>query len=275
MDMNGKTALVTGATDGVGRYVALKLAKAGARVIVHGRDEARANSLADEISRDGAGSAAIRIADLSSLEEVRRLADSIASSESGLDLLLNNAGIGSQNGGPHRQTSVDGHELRFAVNYLSHFLLSYRLLPLLKLRPSSRIVNVASLGQSPIDFSDVMLENRYDGSKAYGQSKLSQIMFTVDLAKELEPSGVTVNALHPATYMYTTMVRAAGTTPMSTVKQGGDAILRLATAAHVSGTTGRFFNGLSPATPHSQAADDGDRARLRTLSFELSGLTPT
>jgi NAD(P)-dependent dehydrogenase (short-subunit alcohol dehydrogenase family) len=272
MDMHGKTALVTGATDGVGRYVALKLANAGARVIVHGRDEARANSLAEEISRNGAGTAAIQIADLSSLEEVRRFADSVASSQSGLDLLLNNAGIGSQNGGPHRQTSIDGHELRFAVNYLSDFLLTYRLLPLLKSRPNSRIVNVASLGQSPIDFSDVMLEKRYDGSRAYGQSKLSQIMFTVDLARELEPSGTTVNALHPATYMNTTMVRAAGTTPMSTIEQGGDAMLRLATVADVSKTTGRFFNGISEATPHSQAADDGARGRLRALSFELVGL---
>ncbi|MDR6660849.1 NAD(P)-dependent dehydrogenase (short-subunit alcohol dehydrogenase family) [Tardiphaga robiniae] len=274
MDMHGKTALVTGATDGVGRYVALKLATAGARVIVHGRDEARANSLAEEISRIGQGSVAIHIADLSSLAEVRRFADVVAASEPGLDLLLNNAGVGSQNGGPQRQTSVDGHELRFAVNYLSHFLLSYRLLPLLKSRSRSRIVNVASLGQSPIDFDDVMLEKRYDGSRAYGQSKLSQIMFTVDLAKELEPSVITVNALHPATYMNTTMVRAAGTTPMSTVEQGGDAILRLATAADVSETTGRFFNGLSKATPHSQAADDGARAQLRALSLELVGLTP-
>jgi NAD(P)-dependent dehydrogenase (short-subunit alcohol dehydrogenase family) len=273
LDMQGKTALVTGATDGVGRYVALKLASAGAHVVVHGRDEARAKSLMEEITRNGVGSAAMHIADLSSLAEVRCLADAVAASEAGLDLLLNNAGIGSQNGGPQRQTSVDGYELRFAVNYLSHFLLSYRLLPIL--RPNSRIVNVASLGQSPIDFDDVMLEKGYNGSRAYGQSKLSQIMFTIDLAKELESSAVTVNALHPATYMNTTMVRAAGTTPMSTVEQGGDAILRLATAADVSGTTGRFFNGLSPATPHTQASDHGARAQLRSLSFKLTGPMPT
>ena len=272
MKLHGKTVLVTGATDGVGRYVALKLATAGARVIVHGRDRERARSLVDEITAAGAGSAAIHIADFASLDEVRRFANAVSDSESGLDLLLNNAGIGSQTGGAMRQISLDGFELRFAVNYLSHFLLSYLLLPLLRSRPSSRIVNVASLGQSPIDFADVMLERRYDGWRAYGQSKLSQIMFTIDLAKELEPSGITVNALHPATYMNTTMVRVAGTTPTSTVEEGGDAILRLATAADLSNTTGRFFNGLLPAKPHAQAADDGARARLRALSLELVGL---
>jgi NAD(P)-dependent dehydrogenase (short-subunit alcohol dehydrogenase family) len=109
MDVQGKTALVTGATDGVGRYVALKRANIGARIIVHGRDESRANSLAEEISRNGAGSAAIHIADLACLAELRRFAGAIASNVSGLDLLLNNAGIGSQNGGPQRQTSIDGH----------------------------------------------------------------------------------------------------------------------------------------------------------------------
>jgi NAD(P)-dependent dehydrogenase (short-subunit alcohol dehydrogenase family) len=157
---------------------------------VHGRDEARANSLAEEISRNGAGTAAIQIADLSSLEEVRRFADSVASSQSGLDLLLNNAGIECQNGGPHRQTSIDGHELRFAVNYLSHFVLMYRLLRLLKSRPNCRIVNVASLGQSPIDFSDVMLEKRYDGSRANGQASFRRSCLRWTLPGNSSPRGL-------------------------------------------------------------------------------------
>ena len=127
-----------------------------------------------------------------------------------LDLLINNAGIGS--GGPQgtRQTSADGYELRFAVNYLAGFLLTHLLLPLVRNSAPARIVNVSSLGQQAIDFADVMLTHGYSGSRAYCQSKLAQIMFTIDLAQELDGSGVTVNALHPATYMNTTMVRQSG-----------------------------------------------------------------
>ena len=124
-----------------------------------------------------------------------------------LDVLVSNAGIGSRGGGAGRRESADGHELRFAVNYLAGFLLAHLLLPLLKASAPSRIVNVASLGQHPIDFDDVMITRGYSGSRAYAQSKLAQIMFTIDLARELQGTGVTVNSLHPATYMNTTMVR--------------------------------------------------------------------
>src|SRR5262249_28769254 len=139
-----------------------------------------------------------------------------------LDILVSNAGIGSMNGGSERRESADGHELRFAVNYLSGFLLVHLLLPLIKAAAPSRIVNVASLGQHPVDFDDVMITRNYSGSRAYAQSKLSQIMFTIDLAEELKSSGVSVNSLHPATYMNTTTVRAGGGPPMSTVGRGGD-----------------------------------------------------
>ncbi|GCC48195.1 hypothetical protein chiPu_0032299, partial [Chiloscyllium punctatum] len=166
-------------------------------------------------------------ADLSSLAEVREFAQLVLDDQERLDVLVSNAGIGSQNEGPARQTSKDGHELRFAVNYLAGFLLAHLLLPRLKASAPARIVNVASLGQHPIDFGDVMITRNYSGGRAYAQSKLSQIMFTIDLAEQLQGSGVTVNSLHPATYMNTTMVRASGATPISTVEQGGDAILRL------------------------------------------------
>ena len=219
MNMDGKTVLVTGSTDGVGRYVAAKLASAGAKVLIHGRDAARGRALLDEINAEG-GEAVFYQADLSALSEVRRLANAVLADHRRLELFISNAGIGSQNQGPQRQTSADGFELRFAVNYLSGFLLAYLLLPLLKASAPSRIVNVASLGQHPIDFDDVMITKGYSGSRAYAQSKLSQIMFTIDLADELKGSGVTVNSLHPATYMNTTMVRAGGITPISTVEQG-------------------------------------------------------
>jgi NAD(P)-dependent dehydrogenase (short-subunit alcohol dehydrogenase family) len=271
MNMDGKTVLVTGSTDGVGRYVAAKLASAGAKVLIHGRDKARAKTLAEEIKRAGHAEPIFYQADLSSLAGSRQLAEAVLAEHKRLDLFISNAGIGSRTLGSERRTSADGHELRFAVNYLSGFLLAYRLLPLLKASAPSRIVNVASLGQHPIDFDDVMITKGYNGSRAYAQSKLAQIMFTIDLAAELKGSGITVNALHPATYMNTTMVRAGGITPVSTVEQGGDAILHLALGDDVAGKTGLFFNGMQQAQANPQAYDEAARKRLRALSLELTG----
>jgi NAD(P)-dependent dehydrogenase (short-subunit alcohol dehydrogenase family) len=274
MNMDGKTVLVTGSTDGVGRYVAARLAADGAKVLIHGRDKVRGQALADEIRRLGKGEVTFYQADLSSLAETRKLAEAVLADHRRIDLFISNAGIGSQNEGPERQTSADGYELRFAVNYLSGFLLARLLLPLLKASAPSRIVNVASLGQHPIDFDDVMITKNYSGSRAYAQSKLAQIMFTIDLADELKGSDVTVNSLHPATYMNTTMVRAGGITPISTVEQGGAAILHLAEGDDMAGKTGLFFNGMQQAKAIPQAYDEAARQRLRALSLELTGLTP-
>ena len=272
MDMNGKTVFVTGSTDGVGRYVATKLATAGAKVLIHGRDKARAKTLSDAIKRAGGFEPTFYQADLSSLADTKRLGETVLADHKRLDVFISNAGIGSQNEGPARQTSKDGYELRFAVNYLSGFLLARLLLPLLKASAPSRIVNVASLGQHPIDFDDVMITKGYSGSRAYAQSKLSQIMFTIDLAEELKGTGVTANSLHPATYMNTTMVRAGGITPMSTVEQGGDAILHLVTGDDVASKSGLFFNGMNEMKANPQAYDAAARKRLRALSLELTGL---
>jgi NAD(P)-dependent dehydrogenase (short-subunit alcohol dehydrogenase family) len=272
MDMNGKTVLITGSTDGVGRYVAAKLAAQGAKVLIHGRDVARAKILSDEIKRAGGSDPDFYQADLSSLADVREFASAVLADHQRIDVLVSNAGIGSQNEGPDRQTSRDGHELRFAVNYLAGFLLAHLLLPTLKKSAPSRIVNVASLGQHPIDFGDVMITKSYSGSRAYAQSKLSQIMFTIDLAEELKGSGVTVNSLHPATYMNTTMVRAGGITPISTVEQGGDAILHLVSGDDVADKSGLFFNGMNEVRAHPQAYNADARRRLRELSRNLTGL---
>ncbi len=268
-DGKGRTALVTGATDGVGRVVARELAKQGWRVLVHGRDRPRGEALVQEIERAG-GRATFLAADLASLAEVRRLADEVRKATDRLDLLINNAGIGTAGAG--RQTSADGHELRFAVNYLAGFLLTYLLLPLLKASRPARIVNVASAGQQAIDFSDVMLTRNYSGVTAYCQSKLAQIMFTVDLADELKGSGVIANALHPSTYMNTTMVRRAGVSPMSKVEDGAEAILQLAVSAKLEGRSGLYFNVLNEARANAQAYDAEARRRLRALSLELTGL---
>jgi NAD(P)-dependent dehydrogenase (short-subunit alcohol dehydrogenase family) len=272
MNMGGKTVLITGSTDGVGRYVATELAKQGANVLVHGRDAGLGKSLIEEIKRAGREAPAFYQADLSSLSAVRGLADAVKADHGRLDVFVSNAGIGSMNGGAQRQVSADGHELRFAVNYLAGFLLAYLLLPLIKAAAPSRIVNVSSLGQHPIDFDDVMITKNYSGGRAYSQSKLSQIMFTIDLAGELKGAGVTVNSLHPATYMNTTMVRAGGITPMSTVEQGGAAILHLVSGDDVAGKSGLFFNGMHEMKANAQVYDETARKRLRALSLELTGL---
>ncbi len=270
MNVTGKTVFITGSTDGVGRYVALQLASQGANLLIHGRDEARGREVVGEINSNGKGRATFYQADLSSLAEVRKLADTVRAGHNKLDIFISNAGIGSRNLGPERRVSADGHELRLAVNYLSGFLLAYLLLPIIKAAAPSRIVNVASLGQAPLDFDDVMLTKAYDGVRAYSQSKLSQIMFTIDLAEELKGSGVTVNSLHPATYMNTTMVRAGGTTPMSTVEEGGAAILHLATGDDMEGRSGLFYNGQKEARANAQAYDAAARKKLRELSLRLT-----
>ena len=267
----GRTALVTGATDGVGRVVARELAKQGWRVLVHGRDRQRGEALVREIGQ--AGNAAFLAADLASLAEVRRLADEVRQATDRLDLLINNAGIGTAGNAPGRQTSADGHELRFAVNYLAGFLLTHLLLPLLKTSAPARIVNVASAGQQAIDFSDVMLARQYSGVAAYCQSKLAQILFTVDLADELKGSGVIANALHPSTYMNTTMVRQAGVSPASSVEDGAEAILQLAVSPALEGRSGLYFNVLREARANPQAYDAEARRKLRTLSLELTGIS--
>jgi NAD(P)-dependent dehydrogenase (short-subunit alcohol dehydrogenase family) len=269
VSVRGRIILVTGSTDGVGRYVAERLAADGARVIVHGRDRARGEALVNRIA-EGGGQASFLRADLASLAEVRSLADAVRRSYDGLDVLVNNAGIGTS--AKQRALSADGFERTFAVNYLAGFLLARLLLPLIEKRTPSRIVNVASAGQQPIDFSDVMLTRGYSGVRAYRQSKLAQILFTFDLAEELKNRDVAVNCLHPATYMDTTMVRLSGVAPLSTVEEGGAAILQLVASSAVEGRSGLYFSGMRESRADAQAYDERARKRLRAVSFELAGI---
>jgi NAD(P)-dependent dehydrogenase (short-subunit alcohol dehydrogenase family) len=264
-----KTILITGSTDGVGRYIAQRLAAEGWRVLVHGRDRSRGEALVERITQQG-GKARFVAADLSSLAEVRALAGAVQRDGDGLDALVNNAGIGTS--GARRELSADGFELRFAVNYLAGFLLTRLLLPMLESRKASRIVNVSSAGQQPVDFSDVMLTRGYTGVRAYCQSKLAQILFTIDLAEELAGRDITVNCLHPATYMDTTMVRLSGAQPISTVEQGGAAILQLVESPALAGRSGLYFSGMNETRANPQAYDADARRRLRALSFDLVGL---
>lgn len=269
-----KTALITGSTDGLGRAVARALAASGFRVLVHGRDRARGEDLVREIAGRG-GSASFHRADFASLGEVRALAEAVRRQHDRLHLLINNAGIGTGDGSGRpapRRASADGCELRFAVNYLAGYLLTRLLLPALVRGAPARIVNVASVGQYPLDFDNLMLTRAYSGMRAYAQSKLAQVMLTLDLAAELRDSGVTVNCLHPATYMNTTMVRDAGVEPASTVEEGAAAVMHLAAAPEIEGSTGEYFDGMRPARANAQAYDPQARRRLAEVSARLSGL---
>ncbi|MDR3516739.1 MAG: SDR family NAD(P)-dependent oxidoreductase [Azospirillaceae bacterium] len=270
MNSGNKIILITGSTDGVGRRVAERLGTAGNTVLIHGRDAGRAESLRAAIETTG-GKAVIHRADFASLDQVRALAEAVARDYPRLDLLINNAGIGTGRPGTGRELSRDGHELRLAVNHLAGFLLTRLLLPGL-VTARGRIVNVASAGQEAIDFDDVMLARGYSGGRAYRQSKLAQIMVTFDLATELRGIGITVNALHPASYMNTTMVRRDGIAPLSSVDEGADAILDVATSPQRAGQTGLYLDGRNPARAHAQAYDTRARARLHALSLTLVGL---
>jgi NAD(P)-dependent dehydrogenase (short-subunit alcohol dehydrogenase family) len=257
--------LITGSTSGLGREVALRMGQRGAHVIVHGRDRERGMAVVAEINA-GTGSARFYAADFADFDNVRALAASILNDYDRLDVLVNNAGFGSAP--DERWVSEDGHEFRFQVNYLSPFLLTNLLKQRIVESAPARIVNVSSIARSPIDWDDVMIENDFSGGRAYGQSKLAQVGHTLDLNEELGGTGVTVNALHPATYMPTGMVARLGVEPRATIGEGADAVMQLI-VDDVEG--GQFFNQLEPARAHDQAYDMDSRRMLRELSRELTG----
>jgi NAD(P)-dependent dehydrogenase (short-subunit alcohol dehydrogenase family) len=268
-----RVALVTGASDGLGLGVAKRLAAEGTALHIHGRSpEKLAAAAAAIVGESGNDSVHAHLADLASLQQVRGLAAEIERDVERLDVLVNNAGIGS--GRPElttRQESADGYELRFAVNYLAGFLLTLRLLPLLRRSAPARIVNVASIGQAPIDFDDPMIEGSYTGKRAYGQSKLAQISFGFELAERLGDAEVTVNSLHPSTLMPTKMVLEEYGSSVDTLEEGVEATVRLASAPELEGVTGRFFDRQAEAEAHPQAYDPEARRRLWDLSVELTG----
>jgi NAD(P)-dependent dehydrogenase (short-subunit alcohol dehydrogenase family) len=263
-----RVILITGSTDGLGREVALELAEPGTLILVHGRNRERGEEVVRAIQEAG-GNARFHQADLADMDQVKALGEALLREHGHLDVLINNAGIWlSPEGG--RQVNDAGHEMHFAVNYLSHYVLTHTLLPLLRAAPSARIINVASIAQRPLDFGDVMLENDYSDGRAYAQSKLAQILFTVDLAEELEGTGILVTALHPATMMNTTMVLSRGAQARASVEEGVEAVMQQVRSPDLEG--GQYFNGLQEARAHEQAYDAEARRRLRELSREWTGV---
>jgi len=259
--------LVTGASDGLGRALAETLAARGHELVVHGRDPDRLAAVAEKT-----GGVPLR-ADLSRMAEVRALADAVSDRYDSLDVLVNNAAVGFGAPNAPRVMTPDGIELRLAVNYLAPYLLSRLLLPLLRRArpPTARIVNVASIGQRDVDLDDLMMDRGYDGTEAYRRAKLALIADTFDLAsqEQREGTGVTVNAVHPAVLMPTTMVREAGTGTIETLEEGLANTLRVVDGPEVAGLTGRYFEGPREARGRAQAYDEAFRTRLAAQAEAL------
>lgn len=265
--MSSTTIVITGSTDGLGRALAEALAGPDVALVLHGRDPDRGRDAVQAVRRAGA-KAELHLADFASLAEVDRFADEVLAAHDRVDLLINNVGIGFGPPGAPRELSPDGHELRLAVNYLASVRLTDRLLPALTAAAPSQIVNIASIGQHVIDFDDIDLAAGYSGSRAYRQAKLAMIMWTFDLAAELADRQVAVNALHPATFMATRMVREAGGAPLTTVADGVAAVLNVISRAK-AGETGAYFNGLAKERAHEQAYDLEARRRLAEFSHTV------
>lgn len=265
MEIQGKKILITGSTDGLGKLVADHLAGRGAEIILHGRNEQKGKIVLNEIlSHHPSASLKYYNGDFSSLKEVTRLADDIISNTDVPDILINNAAIGSGKANNNqREISNEGHELRLAVNYLAQVLLTEELLPHLK--NGSNIINVASVGQDKIDFSDTMLENRYDGYLAYARSKTALIMYTFDLAERLRDRNIKVNAVHPASLMNTNMVIKDWGYTLSKVEDGAESVENLLNTT----ATGLYYDRKKPARAIQQAYDETSRENLRKLTSDL------
>jgi NAD(P)-dependent dehydrogenase (short-subunit alcohol dehydrogenase family) len=267
----GKRMLVTGATAGIGRATAAALARTGAHVLVHGRDQARAERAAAELRRETGAEAISPVAcDLSRLAAVRAFAADLQASQPRLDVLVNNAGVFLRK----RTLTPEGLETTFAVNHLAPFLLTLLLLDWLPRDPPARIVNVSSNTHrsARVDFGDLQGERTYDGYAAYALSKLGNVLFTFALARRLKAAGspVSVNALHPGV-VSTNLLRAGwgggGVSPQA----GAETSVFLATEA-LAGTTGQYFVDKRPAPAASQALDEALQEQFWEVSARLAGV---
>jgi NAD(P)-dependent dehydrogenase (short-subunit alcohol dehydrogenase family) len=278
--MAGKTVLITGGTGGIGRATAEGLAALGARVGITGRDAARTKAAAAEIAAATGATVDAYAADLSAQAEVHRLADAVLAAYPRLDVLVNN--VGGFWG--HRHVTADGLEHTFALNHLTPFLLTNLLLDRLIASAPARIVTLSSGAQAMgrINFDDLQGERDYSGQRAYNQSKLANVMFTYELSRRLEGTGVTATVVHPG--VVRTAFGAEDPSPfwkvfiplmrpmMKSPKQGAATPVYLASSPDVEGATGRYYAGLKPRTTNKLSYDTGAAARLWQVSAELTGL---
>jgi retinol dehydrogenase-12 len=278
--MDGKVCLVTGATHGIGRVTAGMLARLGATLIIHGRDPVLTERTAEEIRRKTNNQAvSIVVADFASLGKVRRLAADVAGRHGRLDVLVNNAGTTT----PRYRRTEDGFEWHFGVNHLAPFLLTNLLLDTIRESAPARIVNVASAAhrRASIDFDDLDLEKNYNTWMGYSISKLENILFTIELARRLEGSGVTANCLHPggvATNIFGhggTFIKVATMLArplLISAEKGAETQIYLATSPEVVAISGKYFDKCQIATPSPQAQDMETAKRLWDVSAKLTGL---
>ena len=278
--MQGRVCLVTGDTSGIGLVTARALAAMGATLIVVGRDEAKTRTVVDQIKQQtGNPDVDLLLADLSSQQQVRALADAVLARCPRLHVLVNNAGgIYSK-----RALTADGIEMTFALDHLAYFLLTSLLLDRLKASAPARIVNVASgvHQRAHIDFSDLMGERRYRAFRAYGQAKLANILFTYELARRLEGSGVSANCMHPG-FVATGFGHNNG--PLLSLglrisapfagkpEQGAQTVIYLASSSEVDGVSGRYFARNRPIQSSPASRDESTARRLWQISAEMTGL---
>jgi len=260
------TVLITGATDGLGRALALDLARAGARVLVHGRAAERCAAVLDELRAIGARDPAAFVADFADLRTVPALVRQVLDAAPVLDVVVSNAGVGI---GRTRAESVQGHELSMQVNALAGDVLIRGLVPALARAPAARVVLTASAGQWPLELSDLESTRGWHGAIAYGRSKLAQIMLGFELAQELEPQGITVCSAHPASAMPTKLVIGL-IPPQSELADGVRTLRYLIEAPELAGVTGRYFDRMQEARANDQAYDPAARAALRAWAAQAT-----
>jgi retinol dehydrogenase 14 len=278
--MAGRTVLVTGGSGGIGKATALGLATMGAHLAITGRDRGRAEGAAREIRSAGGGQVDVFVADLSSQSEVRRLADEILQTLPRIHVLVNNVG-GFWN---TRHVTADGLEHTFALNHLASFLLTNLLLDRLKQSAPSRVVTVASHAQAMgrMDFDDLQSERSYSGARAYNQSKLANVLFTYELARRLQATSVTANALHPGVVRTSFGAEDPAVVQrlfipflmhfMKAPAQGAATSIYLASAPDVEQVSGRYFADKKPKRSSERSYDEATAARLWRLSADLVGL---